>query len=289
MPMTLIQGNFSILKAAPDGDSIRFYPNNPQMWRKLPKKPRTNHKGGAQLRLDSIDTLETHYQPRTGSIKGMQHQPLKYAHAGADELLKFLGFKNFTRGADEVITKSEPEQVPGFILSRFADTYGRPVAFAFKGKPPQEDGSSVQFDKSLLEQSANYHILAQGLAYPTFYSKLYPDIRQELATVAKKARKDNKGLWAEDKTNQGFVVEDVKTITEDVVILPKLFRRLLDYLAINDGSESLDGFPEFLKAKDDKLIIIPQTHITGFDYVVKVDGQKIQLTSFPEDLVFMEK
>jgi endonuclease YncB( thermonuclease family) len=288
MPMTLIEGNFRILKAAPDGDSIRFYPHNPENWKKLPTKVSTNRAGGVQLRLDSIDALETHFHPKGGSI-GTQHQPLKFAHSAGEELLKFLGFKKVVRNDNEVVISSEPEQVPGFILTRFADQYGRSVAFAFKGDSSQEDGSDIHFDKSLLKKSANYHLISKGLVYPTFYSKLYPDIRKDLTAATEKARKEKKGLWELDKTNTGFVFENLETITEHVVILPKLFRRLLGYLAINDGSFSLEGFPEYLDSLDDKLVIIPDGHVTEFDYVVKVEGQSIKLTVEPEDLVFVEK
>jgi endonuclease YncB( thermonuclease family) len=289
MTMTLIQGNFKVLKTAPDGDSVRFYPNNPELWKKLQTRVSTNRNGGAQLRLDSIDALETHFQPKGGSIVGMQHQPLEFAHAASEELLKFLGFKKITRNDNEVITSSEPDQVPGFILARFADAYGRGVAFVFKGNSEQADGSDIYLDKSLLKKSANYHLLNKGLAYPTFYSKLYPDIRKELTVVAQKARNENKGLWKVDKTNTGFVLEELETIIDNVVILPKLFRRLLGYLAINDGSVSLEGFSKYLESLNDKVIILPDGHVTGFDFVVKVDGQNIKLTSFPEDLVFLEK
>jgi hypothetical protein len=286
--MTLIQGNFKIIKAAPDGDSIRFYPNNPELWEKLPTRVRPNRAGGAQLRLDSIDSLETHFQAKGGSV-GMQHQPLEFAHGAASELLKFFGFKKVTRNDNEIVTAAEPEEVPGFILTRFADAYGRSIAFAFKGNSEQEDGSDIYFDKSLLKKSANYHILNKGLAYPTFYSKLYPDIRKELINVTEKVRKEKKGLWASDKTNKGFVLEELETITENIVILPKLFRRLLGYLAINDGSVELGGFLKYLKSLDDRIIILPQGHVTGFYFVVEVDGQNLKLTTQPEDLVFIEK
>ncbi len=288
MTITVIQGNFRVVKTAPDGDSIRFYPHNPELWKKLQTRVRTNHSGGAQLRLDSIDALETHYHPKGGTI-GMQHQPLEFADAAAGELLTFLGFKKITRGSNQVITAAEPEEVPGFIVTRFADMYGRPVVFVFKGNSEQEDGSDIYLDKTLLKKSANYHLLAKGLAYPTFYSKLYPDIRKQLSDVAEKARSEKKGLWGIDKTNQGFVLKELETITDKVVILPKLFRRLLDYLAINDGSVALDGFIKFLESRNDKVIILPDGHVTGFDFVVKVDGQNIKLTVQPEDLVFMEK
>lgn len=289
MPMTVIGGKFRVIQTAPDGDSIRFYANNPELWKKISKSIRTNATGGVQLRLDSIDALETHFSPKGGSLGGVQHQPLKYAREASNELLKFLGFSKVTRGSSEKVTDATPDEVPGFILTRFADMYGRGVAFAFKGETNEVDGSDIFLDKSLLPQSANYHLLSTGLVYPTFYSKLYPDVREQLAGAAQTARSEKKGLWNEDKTNAGFVLESLETITDEAVILPKLFRRLLGYLAINDGSVALDGFKSYLASLDDKLIILPDGHVTGFDYVVKVEGQNLKLTQQSENLVFIEK
>ncbi|MFM7448027.1 MAG: hypothetical protein ACKO24_05475 [Leptolyngbyaceae cyanobacterium] len=73
------------------------------------------------------------------------------------------------------------------------------------------------------------------------------------------------------------------------MILPKLFRRLLDYLAINGGSVSLAGFKDYLESRDDRLIILPDGHVTGFDYVVEVNNQTVKLTQPPERLVFIEQ
>lgn len=288
MPLQLITGHFKILNTAPDGDSVKFYPDNPNIWKKLGIKVRTNHAGGVQLRLDGIDALETHYQPRIGGL-GMQHQPKALGQAAATELLKFLGFSQVTRNTQQIVTAATPQQIPGFILTRFADTYGRSVAFVFKGKAPKVDGSDVYLDASLLHQSANDHLLATGLAYPTFYSKLYVDLRQEMTQTTEKARQNKKGIWQEDKTTSGFILENLKTITDQVVILPKLFRRLLDYLAINEGSVSLARFKDYLESRDDRLIILPEGQITGFDYVVDVKDQTIRLTHAPEHLVFVEK
>ncbi|MBF2066141.1 MAG: thermonuclease family protein [Calothrix sp. C42_A2020_038] len=287
MTLTLIEGKYKIAETAPDGDSIRFYPNNPELWQKLSRKVRTNHAGAAQLRLDAIDALETHFSPRGGIA--MQHQPLKYAHAAAEELLKYIGFQDVKRGNNEKIISATPEEISGFILTRFADTYGRSIAFVFTGNSEQEDGSNIFLDKSLLQKSANYHLLKQGLVYPTFYSKLYPDLRKELAKAAETARTELQGLWSEDKTNTGFILESLETITDQAVILPKLFRRLISYLAINDGSVALDGFVQYVDSLDDKIIILPDGHVTGFDYVIKIEGQKLWLTQQPEDLVFVEK
>ncbi len=284
MPLMLIKGHYRILNAAPDGDSIRFYPDDPGLWR--PLGVRTNNSGGGQLRLEGIDTLETHYQPTPATL-GMLHQPPQFAQGAAEELVKFFGFRNVVRGEREKVISAQPQQTAGFILTRFADVYGRCVAFAFKGNIAQTDGDEIYLDKILLRRSANHHMLSQGLAYPTYYSKMYPDLRQEMTRAVASARR--KGLWLHDRTTAGFLVKDLAALTERNVILPKLFRRVADYLAMNDGDLSLAGFKDYLESRQDRLIILPQGHVTGFDYVVKVTGQRIKLTVPPERLVFMEK
>lgn len=290
MVMILIEGTFSILNAAPDGDSVRFIPNNPALWTKLETKVHPNKSGGVQLRLDSIDTLETHYRPNVGAI-GIQHQPKKFADAASARLLDILGFDSSTveRGKAEKVKQAVPDRVPGYIMTRFADVYGRAVAFACKGKSDKPDGEPIFVDKSLIRLTANYQLLAEGLAYPTFYSKLYVDLRRELTAAVTKARSKKLGLWVEDATNTGFNLTSLKTITDEVEILPKLFRRLLSYLAINDDSVELDGFAQFLEANKDRILILSEGRMTGFDNVVEIEGQILKLTEKPENLVFFEK
>jgi hypothetical protein len=298
MPLTLIEGQFRILNAAPDGDSIRFYPNAPNAWRRIGRNVRTNHSGGAQLRLDGIDALETHYQPQRSHLP-QQHQPLVLGRAAAAEVLRFLGFSEVTRGNNETVTSAQPTSVPGYILSRFADTYGRAVSFAFPGSHPARDGTDVYLvieprtgsasNFALLRDSVNFHLLSEGLVYPTFYSKLYTDIRAEMARAAASSRQERRGIWESDTTTSGSQVTSFDDLTERLVILPKLFRRLLDYLALNDSEISLDGFRNYVEQRDDRLVILPSGHITGFDYVINVQGQRVKLTEPPENLVFMEK
>ena len=288
MPMLLIEGEYRPLNTEPDGDSLRFYPNDPSQWTLLPgpHRVRPNTHGGAQMRFDGIDALETHY-PTHGGGFGTVHQPLKFGHEAAQEVLHWLGFTHIVRDADERVTAIQPQQVPGYILSRSADKYGRCVAFIFKGHAPAASGTQIRFGVAELHKSLNYHLLQQGLAYPTYYSKLYPDIRNEMTKAVQTARQ-SKGLWHDDVTNSGFVFQNAQTIFDTAVILPKLFRRLMDYLAINDGSTSLAGFVPYLAARDDRMFILSTGHSTGFDFIVKVTGQKLELTNPPEDLVFIE-
>ena len=131
-------------------------------------------------------------------------------------------------------------------------------------------------------------MITQGLAYPTYYRALFPDLRNEFTAAAKQARDARLGVWASDATTTGFDVTGLDALQDDIVIVPKLFRRLVDYLAINDRDVSLAGFPAYLEQRQDPVFILSTGTYTGFDFVVSVRDQVVKLTTDPEDLVFQE-
>jgi len=69
----VIAGEFPVVGTQPDGDSARFYPDDPDAWCKTRIRARVNPSGGVQLRLDAIDAVETHYTPPKGARR--LHQP----------------------------------------------------------------------------------------------------------------------------------------------------------------------------------------------------------------------
>src|SRR5262252_386729 len=87
MPFRVIEGTFHVVGYSPDGDSIRFAPNNPSLLSLL-DGPRAdvNARGHVQLRFEAIDTLETHFLN--------EHQPLTLAIKALDFTLLQLGIKN---------------------------------------------------------------------------------------------------------------------------------------------------------------------------------------------------
>jgi hypothetical protein len=285
MPMTCIPGSFRIQGTEPDGDSLRFFADDRRRWSDVPgaHRVRVNAHGGAQLRLDAIDALETHYAPPGGHEL---HQPLELAHAAADELLSWLGFTHIDRDG-EAITHAEPGEVRGFVLTRGADVHGRCVALVGRGEAPQGEDGQVFVGVDLLAETANLHLMSAGLVYPTFYSNLFPDLRAEFTRQAQAARA-GEGLWPHDTTQSGTEVRSLATLTDEAVILPKLFRRLADYLHLNGDDPSLAGFEDYLAQRDDRLFVLSTGHRTGFDFVVRVEGQTVRLTVPPEDLVFEE-
>jgi endonuclease YncB( thermonuclease family) len=288
MPMTLIKGVFRILNTSPDGDSIRFQAEHPEYWDLLERDVRTHRGGSVQLRLEGIDTLETHYEPRYGNF-GVLHQPITLAHAAAAELLEFLGFERVTRQQDEEVTSSVPEEVPGYILSRCGDRNGRCVAFAFAGDAPKADGAQVRVRPEWIQESVNLHLLRSGLAYPGFFSKLYPELREEMAIAVREARENRDGVWEKDLTNAGFELKDLRTLTRDAVMLPKLFRRLIDYLANNEGSFSLKKLKDYLEDCGDRVYLASDERVTELATILEIKGQTLRLTIPPESLVFLEK
>ena len=161
MPFHAIKGTFHVVGYSPDGDSIRFKADNPDNWDQLRGNVDLNQRGHAQLRIEAIDTLETHY-------KG-QHQPRRFADLATNELFSLLGIENVIWNGSRV--SSADDGVEGFILSRAAERNGRPVAFVFNQAAGFTDGEEVYLDVNTAEQSVNYKMLDAALlqdieAYP---------------------------------------------------------------------------------------------------------------------------
>jgi endonuclease YncB( thermonuclease family) len=276
MPFVVIKGTFHVVGYSPDGDSIRFQADNEANWAKLAGPPVTlNARRHAQLRLEAIDTMETHYRNT--------QQPLTLATRALDFLLQGLGITGVQWDVLRTRITEANDGTEGYIVSRTVEPNRRPIAFVFAGAPPAANGSSIFLDVDLLRQSLNYQSLAAGLAYPTYYRGLFSDLRAALTEASTRARQANLEIWPEDRTNTGFAVEGLESISEEHVILPKLFRRLAEYLEVGG---SVVGFKEFLESKAEGITIISAAHFTHFDTVVEVGGNVVRMTEPPENLVF---
>lgn len=276
MPFSLIEGTFHVVGYAPDGDSVRFRARDESNWRRLSGPPvELNARGHAQLRFEAIDTLETHYLN--------SHQPLPLATAALEFLLAELGITEVEWNEERTQVTSANDGTPGYVLGRAVEENRRPVSFIFSGEPPEGDGAQVFLDAERLRVSINHRSLERGFAYPTYYKGLFPDLREEMTAAVIRAREAGVGVWAEDRTTAGFDVEGPRSIAEEHVILPKLFRRLAEYL---QGGGTVDGFDEFLERRAERIIVIPTVHATHFDTVVEVEGKTVRMTERPEDLIF---
>jgi endonuclease YncB( thermonuclease family) len=291
MGFLLIKGKFYILGYQPDGDSVKFKPDNNNLFKKLKTdtgkvgQVKVNNKGMAQLRVEAIDALETHY-----SAGKLLHQPWTQATSARLHLLNFLGFTGIQFGETETkVTGVNQDGLKGYILTKYVDNnrYGRPVSFVFPGTSSKPDGSDVFLDEKLLKKSLNYEMLLSGFAYPTFYKNLYTDLRSEFTRAIKKAKQANRGIYADDVTTCGFQFKNMKSITDDEVILPKLFRRLAEH--INKEGGKISTFKDFLEDKNDELFVMGKFHRQNLNNLVEVKKKKVRLTEKPEDIIFYPK
>ena len=284
MPFTLIAGTYHVAGYSPDGDSIRFKPSNPDLLKNLlGGPPKVNARGHIQLRIDAIDTLETHYTPQGDS--NTFHQPEKFARDAVDALMSFVKIQDISWTADRKTVASANDGTPGYILSREVEKYGRLVAFVFAGTPPEDDGESVVLKADRLRDSYNFAAIHDGLAYATYYMGLFADLREALNAAVDAARKSKVGLYADDVTTGGFEVQTIADITDKFVIMPKLFRRLSEYVS---KTGSAVGFKQALSQAQEPVLDLRTMNFTHFDtFILQADGSAvIAMTRRPEELVF---
>jgi endonuclease YncB( thermonuclease family) len=296
MPFTLIQGTYHLVNRTssgnetgfePDGDSIHFKPANRSLLDRLTKiaRPyRLTNIGSVQLRFEGVDALELHFQPNGKE----SHQPRPLADESRDFLTGQLGLNPVPYVQPRNVTVKPPVQrdaAPGFILSRTLEVNGRPVAFAFAGSPPAADGMEVNLNVTLLKRSLNYKLVQNGHAYPMFYEGLFADLRRAMASVTRQARTSKRGLWAQDKSQSGVTVTAQADLETNGVIFPKLFRRLTEFLV--QPNAALADFPAWLARTSELVLDLPTLNFTHFDNVVRVQGNKVQMTRLPEELVFV--
>lgn len=220
----VIRGAFVIIGKEPDGDSVRFIPDNQQFVRELKNSSRVKFSsdGSVQLRFEAIDAPELHF--------GKEAQPL--GAESRDALLKLMGFSNiqYTNAGLQVLASS-PARVRGAILSTAAEANGRPISYVLLDRDAAnlKDGSSIGVDENILRRTLNDRMLENGLAYLTVYNTTPESHRAFLRGVSATARQAKKGVWAVDKTSD-FTLDNQDSVgVRGQLILPKLFRRATSY------------------------------------------------------------
>ena len=292
MPYTLLTGEFVIRYPdlprsgpQPDGDTVKFAPDSPPLVETLPRPsgggPDINERG-ISVRLEAIDALETHFEGA--------HQELAAANAARDELLRALGFTGVTFFPDlpNTVASADQDRVRRHVLSNGIDANGRMIGFVEPGEATEPDGTQVFLDDTRARGSVNAALLAAGLAYPALYSTLPASLRVEFAQAAREARAAGAGLWprATADPEGAAQIADLAAL-EALVLWPKLFRRLVPYLA--EGASGFDGFDAWLRAdpvnRDDQIVLVGRTEPARLHDVVEAAGDHVQLTAWPEDFV----
>lgn len=304
MAYRLVRGEFHLFYSGkngvhvgsqPDGDSVWFKPNNKAHLKNIGgRNAKYNQKGKGdftQLRLEGIDALELHYEGA--------HQKEAETVDARDSLLKGLGFNEvkFSKPTNLTaipthVSSASPHPIPGYILTRNIDPYGRPVSFVFKGnpKPVDRSGEEVWLDLPRFKKSLNAQLTAAGHVYPGYYTGLPVDIRDAITTLAQKAQKSPKQVWKVDRSIKGAKVASLQKL-HDLALWPKLFRRLVKYF--KEGNANLSNFNAWLRSdpnNDDQLWIISRGEYGNLHDVVKVAGKdKIKMTYRSEDIVIVPR
>lgn len=276
MPFHVITGSFFATNYSPDGDTIRFRPDNASdlgVIEGVP--PSVNARGHASLRLEGIDALETHFEGR--------HQPLLLANAARDRLLQLVGITNVVWDSHQGSVTSSNDGTPGFIISRATDKFGRIIAFAFTGAAPANSSAPIFLDTALVDISINAQMIRDGLAFPTYYSSLFADLRNHLTGLVAAARAAGTGVYGIDTTTTLFAVPNIGALTDQHVIMPKLFRRASAYVA---AAGTIVGFKQALADNTEPVLDLTQGNFTHLDTFVEEIGNQIRLTRRPEELVF---
>lgn len=147
MPLLLIAGTFRPGTGVPDGDTVRFAPDNTNLLYRLARQgqpPNLNQSNATvPVRYEGIDAME----------RGAR---LPESAEATRNNLRFLGLDG-------------PEAVGrGYLLSRLLDTNGRPICFAYPGSAIGPDGSEVFLDVENMRNSVNYHCWRMATPIPCF-------------------------------------------------------------------------------------------------------------------------
>lgn len=271
MPFILILGTFKPDLGRPDGDTVRFAPDDSLLVFVLDRRgrpPKINQNNGTiSLRYEGIDTME----------KGARTPESSNA---TEKNLDLLGITDI-------------RETRGYILSNQVDPNGRPISFVFTGDPEagERDGDSIFLTAERMKTSINYQLVENGNAYPLYYDTLFYDLRQEITDAVQAAREARKGVWSDDATTEGVTWAGASSLDELPPIFPKLWRRLQGYTLdrdFRDNSATLDEFIDYLQIKrSERVLVIEQGRFTGFDNAIAVDENIVRLRYQPEELIFM--
>lgn len=262
MPFRVIKGELRPDLGRPDGDSMRFVPDEPAPLFQLIRRgsgPKINQSNGSiQLRYESIDTMES----RAGGLA--------------------------TTATDSNIELADAGGTPrrAYICSTQLGPNGRPIVFVFVGDTQVEDGGDMFLGADDIMASINVRQFERGLAYPLFYDTLFDDLRERCAEVSQQARASGEGVWAEDATMDG--AEWGGSVESLPPIFPKLWRRIDRFVrdeTLFDPDAPFRNLKEFIERTGERIAILSQQKFTGFDNVIETTDNTVRLTVDPHDLV----
>jgi endonuclease YncB( thermonuclease family) len=274
-------GTFDIAGTSPDGDTIRFRPDDEGSLQAL--EPRAKASGLSRtipIRLEAVDAPELHYE-------GKRQRLSLTARA---RLLRHLAISSVHYAAQWALRSPTITAPRGWVIARHIDTYGRMIGFVYRGSdlPLRRDGV-IKLDRLLVAASANARMLATGAAYPIFYRGLPRHVHEELIELAIAARRDHRGVWACD-ASRAFAFEGVRSIADrGALVLPKLFRRGVAFCRSDDARDVTDAraFVRWAIRQEDALAIGARR--TNLGALLRVVGRQVRLIGDPIEMIFEPK
>jgi len=274
----VIAGKFHIKGFQPDGDSIRFQATNQANWDfftwKTASDKATKKK---QLRVEAIDALETHYQG--------YHQPRAFALAALEALLEMLRIDTVTYSLSLTQVVAANDGKAGFIASASVDPFGRPVSYVFPKDANLTDGAVMDSSELPIDDSVNFQLAREGLVYPTFYTSTDRVFAEKIRAVVARARATKRGIWSIDRTSD-FTLLDIRTLQEDNLVMPKLFRRLIGFYERYSDFDQLEGY---MKKQRDNLVLWDGTKKESLADLMTFEGRRLRMTTPVEDILFSPK
>lgn len=286
-----VPGTIVVLKKMPDGDSVRFVPDDPAALAHIRRahllRP-TRTDGSLQLRLEGIDAPETHY--------GGYAQP--FGDEARDHFLKtILGFESLDFHG-ETVTAATPATLPAAILTQAADVHGRPIAYLLTGtaaENPFGEAAMGEVDAALVRRSANFRMVADGFAYVLRYTSMPRPHQDAFAAAAEHARQAQAAetLWPLDHSLR-FPLTGRQDLEaggpEPVLIFPKLFRRAMDFFtAVDKGfTGDLIAWLRQTPAENDQ-VLIGGRHPVPLSELIKPENDRYRFEVDVNDVVFIEK
>jgi hypothetical protein len=259
-------------------------------------------------------------------------QPSAMAKGAAEYFMGLLGitevkWRNSGRGsyitqarmtvgkASALVKEKGKDGIPGFIVTGDIEKNGRPIAWVFAGDPPIKDGATISTDQlvELADKSANYQLLRSGMIYPLYYMTLAGALRRKLDEAVQAAQAAAKTLvstpqtppnniWQLDRSTTGVTLATLKAITDDNVVYPDLFRRLLRHYqtvemnaywaALRSGATSITeptGFDlgKLFDGANPYVFVISDQDFVRMADVFEINGDSLRMKKSPADLVFL--
>src|SRR5829696_646779 len=197
---TLIKGKFWIHYPdiprngpEPDGDTIRFEPQNVQLVVDLPRfsgvGPNINGRHNIALRYEGIDALETHFEE--------VHQELGFANEARAENLRLAGFAN-VRYFDDLpnkVSSVDSNPLDGYVLANGIESNGRLLGFVYAGATSAQDGSRPFVDEAMVDGSLNAKLVSAGLAYVEPYDTMPISLVRHFRGIIGAARIAHTGMF----------------------------------------------------------------------------------------------